>query len=306
MTSSHSKVWDNEWVIGDFIWTAIDYIGESAIGGNGFNTPDLRACGGYCPQGWSWHISFCGDIDIVGLQKPQSLYRQVLWNVSPLQVSVHAPVAAGQHEVVASWGWPDERSTWTWNEVKPGFNMSVNVYSRSSTVALMLNGNAVTPAPQPVSAKTQFTATFTVPYAPGKLTAVGYDANGKQVSTKTLVSAGAATKLVLRADRSKLRADRSDLSYVTAAIVDAEGNVQADNDVLIRFKVTGQGELAAVGTGDPADATAFSNGEKMSYRGQVVAILRPGAPSTAPTPGGSITLTATADGLAPATITVTF
>jgi beta-galactosidase len=102
-------VWDNAWVIGDFIWTAMDYIGESAIGGNGFNTPDLRACSGYCPQGWSWHISFCGDIDIVGLQKPQSLYRQVLWNVSDLEVAVHAPVPAGQHEVVAQWGWPDER-----------------------------------------------------------------------------------------------------------------------------------------------------------------------------------------------------
>ena len=121
-------VWENEWVIGDFIWTAIDYIGESAIGGNGYNTPDLRACTGYCPQGWSWHISFCGDIDVVGLQKPQSLYRQVLWNNSDLQVSVHAPIAAGQHEAIASWGWPDERPTWTWNNVKAGHNMSVNVY----------------------------------------------------------------------------------------------------------------------------------------------------------------------------------
>lgn len=234
------------------------------------------------------------------------MYRQVLWNASPLQVSVHAPVPAGQHEVVASWGWPDERSTWTWNHVKPGYNMSVNVYSRASAVALLLNGKAVTAAPQPVSEKTQFTATFTVSYAAGKLTAVGYDAQGKQVSTKTLVSAGAAAKLALSADRSKLRADRSDLSYVTASIVDAAGNLQADSDMLINFKVSGQGELAAVGTGDPADPTPYSTGVKMSYRGQVVAILRPGAPSTTPTPGGSITLTATADGLVPATITVTF
>eukprot|EP00038_Savillea_parva_P004811 m.142421 g.142421 ORF g.142421 m.142421 type:complete len:233 (+) comp11586_c1_seq2:1172-1870(+) len=55
------------WVMGDFIWTAIDYIGESGIG-NAATTPDIQASLG---QPWQWHISFCGDIDIVGMQKPQ-------------------------------------------------------------------------------------------------------------------------------------------------------------------------------------------------------------------------------------------
>jgi beta-galactosidase len=54
------------YVLGDFIWTAIDYIGESSIGANGANAPaELEACGGYCPRGWDYHVSYCGDIDLV-------------------------------------------------------------------------------------------------------------------------------------------------------------------------------------------------------------------------------------------------
>ena len=59
------------WVLGDFIWTAIDYIGESAIG-NAATSPDIQASTG---QPWQWHVSFCGDIDIMGMQKPQAFYR---------------------------------------------------------------------------------------------------------------------------------------------------------------------------------------------------------------------------------------
>lgn len=121
-------VWSNSYVIGDFIWTAIDYIGEASIGANGYYKPDLRACGGYCPQGWkcvqgrlvavgrtcfvvrpttpaqltpsllsgSYYISFCGDLDLVGMRKPQSYYRSVLWNNSALELGVHAPSTTGQ------------------------------------------------------------------------------------------------------------------------------------------------------------------------------------------------------------------
>lgn len=66
-------VWNNSWVLGDFIWTAIDYIGESSIGANGYITPDVRACTGYCPQPWSYSISYCGDLDVTGQVKAQGM-----------------------------------------------------------------------------------------------------------------------------------------------------------------------------------------------------------------------------------------
>ena len=295
-------VTDNSFVIGDFIWTAIDYIGESAIGGNGYNTPDLAACGGYCPQGFGWHISFCGDIDVVGLRKPQSYYRTVMWEVSNLELAVHEPVPAGSHEVVASWGWPDERQSWTW-PVKAGTSFSINVYSRHPTVGLLLNGKPVGP-PQNTS---RYTATFAgVPYTTGTLTAVGYDANGKVAETKELATAGAPAALKLTPDRTKLRADRGDLSYVTVEVVDANGNLVPDAAFLVKFTSTGTGELAAVGSGDPADIGSFYQGTRTTYQGRAMAILRPGTASVLPTAGGSITLTATAAGLKPATATVVY
>ena len=93
-----SDVESAEWVVGDFIWTAIDYIGESAIGANGANgggaSSDFKACGGYCVQPLPYHVSFCGDIDLAGQRKPQSFLRAVMWKHSQLEMAVtHDPMA---------------------------------------------------------------------------------------------------------------------------------------------------------------------------------------------------------------------
>lgn len=287
---------------GDSPVIIVDYIGESAIGGNGFNTPDLAACGGYCPQGWSWHVSFCGDIDLVGLRKPQSYYRNVLWNVSQLELMVHAPVPAGQHEVVASWGWPDERPAWTW-DTKLGAELSVNVYTRYHSVGLFVNGKEVTGSP--ATGFDKLTATFTVPYATGALTAIGYNANGHAVENVTLRTAGPAVALRLSPDRAVIRPDRGDLSHVTVSVIDDAGVLVPTAAADVSFSVTGAGELAAVGTGDPADPSSFYQAHKLTYHGQAMAILRPDSAAAADTAPGSITLTATAPGLTPATTTVT-
>jgi len=291
-------VLNSSWVIGDFIWTAIDYIGESAIGGTGFNTPDVRACGGYCPQGWGWHVSFCGDIDLVGHRKPQSLYRTVMWNTSQLEIAVHEPVPAGEKEVVASWGWPSEFPSWTW-AATAGTNFSINVYTRYPSVSLEINGKTVAKA-----TATQFTASFSgIAYEPGSLTAVAYDADGNVAKSKTIKTATAASSIRLTADRSQIRADRGDLSYITAEVVDAAGVLVHDASVELTFTVKGEGELAAVGSGDPADVGSFYIPTRTTYLGKAVAIVRPGSASTAPSTG-SITITASGKGLKAGTATV--
>ena len=89
------------WVIGDFIWTAIDYLGESSIGHTAV-APSLDAAAGNEP--WPWHVSFCGDLDLVGHAKPQGLYRRVLWGVDDAAVLVARPLAPGQTSVVSAWG----------------------------------------------------------------------------------------------------------------------------------------------------------------------------------------------------------
>jgi len=297
-------IWDNPWVIGDFIWTAIDYHGESSIGATGAGTnPDLEACGGYCPEGWSYHISFCGDLDIVGHQKPQSFYRTVLWGASSIEIAVGTPAPVGHSQVIASWGWQDERQSWTWPGSE-GQGLSVRVYSRHPAVQLLLNGKPVLTAPTNVSRETEFTATFIVPYVAGTLTAVGYDDAGRLATNVSLRTSGKPAALRLSADRPLINADRNDLSYVTVEVVDAQGELVPDATMRVNFQVSGVGELAAVGSGDPRDTSSFSVPRRTTWRGRCVAILRPGTDNVAPA-GGSISLTATASGLTSATMKVT-
>mmetsp|Transcript_27154 Transcript_27154/g.87172 ORF Transcript_27154/g.87172 Transcript_27154/m.87172 type:complete len:455 (-) Transcript_27154:432-1796(-) len=299
---------DYPWVVGTFIWTAIDYIGESSIGANGHSPPDPLACGGYCPAPWSYHISFCGDLDIVGGQKPQAYLRRVLWNVSALEMAVKP---ADDGEVIASWGFPDERQSWSWEE--PKRLMQVNLYStRCACVLLALNGRNVSEGCVNVSRATAYTATVKVPYEPGTLEATGFDARGGAVTTRTFKTSGPAAKLRLAADRTTIRPSRADLSYVTVEVVDAlgtlvtcanESSLAACVPPTVRFKLEGAGEITAVGSGDPTDASSFHHLARKTFRGRATAIIRPGSPS-APPRSGKLTLTASSAGLASATLTI--
>jgi beta-galactosidase len=322
---------------GNFIWTAIDYIGESAIGANGHNTPDPLACGAYCAQPFPYHISFCGDLDVVGGQKPQAYLRRVLWNNSKLEMAVHAPVAAGEKEVIGAWGYPDERQSWSWGEANDraaavaqaagGMDMSVNVYSNHECVKLFLNDKQVTPPPDSGGVRmhpkdsscvvtdraSRFTATFTVPYSPGDLTAKSY-VGGVEVGNVTFTTAKQATKLRLVVDRETIDASRSDLSYVVAEVVDEAGVVVTCEDEhkgsscsppVVSFAVSGAGELEAVGSGDPIDPASFKAPERMTYRGRATAIVRPGKAGAGKPSAGEIKVTAKADGLGEASVTIT-
>lgn len=116
---------DAPYVIGTFIWTAIDYIGESAIGASGHYPPSQLACGSYCAQPYPYHISYCGDLDIVGELKPQSRLRRVMWGASSLELSVHQPGG----EVIGAWGFRDERQSWTWPGMAEGTVLTVRAYA---------------------------------------------------------------------------------------------------------------------------------------------------------------------------------
>lgn len=284
-----SLVEKHPYIIGDFVWTGMDYFGESGIGHtwlsnerNSFLKP------------WPWFNAWCGDIDVCGFKKPQSYYRDVVWRRSQIEMAVHAPLPEGVTEQVSGWGWPDETRSWTWPG-QEGKTLQVAVYSRCDSVRLELNGKVI--AEKPVSAATKLIATFDAPYEPGELRAIGL-VNGKAVAKTTLKTVGEPTAIRLTADRSTLHADRNDLCYVTVEVVDGKGHRVPNTAIPVRFTISGAGELAATGSAAPNDAASFHQPVRQTYEGRCLVILRP---QNGP---GLITLNAEADGLKPTRIVV--
>jgi beta-galactosidase len=270
------------YIIGDFIWTAMDYIGEAAIGHsilddqeNNFSLP------------WPWYNANCGDIDLIGFKKPQLYYRDVVWNNSKIEILVHTPVPEGRKEIVSYWGWPDEWPSWNWkgHEGKP---MDVRIFTRCSKVRLELNGKII--GEQAVSENTKLTALFEVPYEPGILKAIGLE-NDKEVCTKILSTAGDPVRIRLIPDRPEINADRNDLAYVKVEVTDEMGNIVPDAQFLVHLNLRGEGELAGAGNACPNEMASFQNPEFKTWHGVAMAIIRSNGKA------GAIYISASAEGL---------
>jgi beta-galactosidase len=302
------------YVIGDFVWTSMDYLGEVLIGNTtivpeaqkrrssgipaGFKIPegvnifDLQV---RRPSSWPAYVAWCGDIDITGEKKPQILYRDVIWDNSKIEINVHTPIPEGYAENISMWGWADEYPGWSWkgNEGKP---LEVRVFTKASHVRLELNGKIV--GEKDLSEDDKYIAVFKVPYQPGELKAIAIE-NGKEIADKVLKTSGEATGLRLIADRSTINADRNDLSFIRIEAVDKNGLVVPDAEVEVKLTMTGNGELAASGNASPDDMESVNKPVIKTFKGKAQAILRPFST------GGSITLKAESEGLTPGDLTIT-
>lgn len=287
---------DYPYVIGNFAWVMMDYLGESGVGVSRIVPDEPVKKGGFFGGGFfsrdSWPIfnDFQGDIDLIGNKKPRYYHQLVVWRKSPVEMMVHEPIPVGMKENVSQWGWPNERKSWNW-EGNEGKIMSVNVYTRSPLVKLELNGKIV--GEQTVDGETSITASFKVPYEPGTLIARVFDKAGKETGATTLKTLGKPAAVRLVADRTTIKANRNDLSYVMAEIVDSEGNIlpNADN-ISVKFELSGNAEIAGVGSGNPSDMASFQQPQRRTWHGKCLAIIRPltNKPET-------VSLKATVDGL---------
>jgi beta-galactosidase len=274
------------YVIGDFVWTAMDHLGETGCGNAKIAEKPGPRVG---LQPWPWFSNYCGDIDLCGSKKPQSYYRDVVWNNSKIEMMVHTPIPEGMVETYSYWGWPDEYPSWNWKDNK-GSVMDVRVFTKSKAVRLLLNGHII--GEQALNDTSGITVTFKVPYEPGVLKAIALD-NGKEVASKELKTTGAPAKVKLTADRSKIKANRNDLSYIKVEITDEQGNVIPDASIPVTFTVSGIGTIAGSGNANPTDMESFNNKVCKTFRGQALAILRPLKNKEK----GTITLKAEANGL---------
>jgi len=292
------------YVIGNFIWTAMDYIEEAGTGVPRLidANPNDTAFNSLAHimlffdfNSWPMFVNFQGDIDLIGNPKVAYYYQHVIWHEHKVSMFVHKPIPSGKQEITSLWGFPDELKSWNW-EGYEGEKMQVRVYTRSKLVRLELNGKVV--GEQTVDDSKSITATFEVSYEPGMLTARCYD-NGVETASETIKTVGKPAAIRLSADRFTIRADRNDLSHVMVEIVDAEGNVVPDADnVLVNFEISGNGEIAGVGSGSPTDMSSFQQPRKKSWQGKCLAIVRPKGEA------GKIVFTARAEGLKDAVVTI--
>ena len=277
------------YVIGDFVWTSLDYIGEAGIGHVWYNG-EKEFLGKY-----PWHTAFCGDIDICGFKRPQSYYRDCVWGISKMPyIAVYKPEHYGKTPDISRWGWPDVVSSWNWSgyEGKPTV---VDVYSINSDIELFINDRSL--GQKPAGKANKYIASFEVVYEPGELVAVGYD-NGIEVSRKVLKTAGVPANIRLNPDRSSLNIAFGDLSYITIELLDAEGTLVPNINTNVYFTVYGAGSLLAVGNGNPISEEKYVGNQRQVYEGRAMVVVRTNGEK------GEIVLTASAEGIPSTSVTL--
>lgn len=258
---------DHSYVIGDFVWTAIDYIGESGIG-RWYYEGDVEGEHYHRPL-YPWHAAYCGDVDLTGLRKPISHYRSMLWNEDgeKLYMAVREPDGYNGRVKTTLWGtWPTFAS-WNWpgHEGKP---IEVEVYSRYPKVRLYQNGKLAGE-----KAASEMKATFTLDYAPGTLLAEGIDGD-KVMETVSLETAGDVADLRLTADRDTIDADGQDLSFIVIECIDSKGRNVPVADNLLTVSTDGPVRLAGLGNADIKDEDPYFDNTHRAWKGRALAVVR--------------------------------
>jgi len=223
------------------------------------------------PYPWPARSSYFGIVDLAGFPKDSYYMYQSEWTNKPV---LH---------ILPHWNWESGKSVEVWA-----------YYNNADEVELYLNGKSLGKRSKKDD---DLHVLWNVNFEPGTLKAVSRK-NGKEVLVKEVKTTGAAAKIELIADRKDIKADGTDLSFVTVRVLDAAGNLVPNADHLVDFKVEGDGFIAGVDNGFQASLEPFKANYRKAFHGLCLAILQ----STEK--AGIIKLTATAGGLTSASITI--
>lgn len=281
---------DNEHVIGDFIWTCYDNLGEAGAG-RSFWDPEEGKQG--LMAGWPWLSCFQGDLALDGERLPRSYYRKVIWGMDDgVHVFVTHPEHAGQPVYGTGWHWHDVRACWTYPEAYIGKPVDVEAYADCDEVEFFVNGtSAAKVKPEEMIAKASLA------YQPGGLKAVAYR-DGKAVAEDSIVTTGPATQIILEPECTAIAADGMDLCYVAITLADKEGRRVYDADCELNAAVSGQGVLLGFGSNNPCTEENYGTGRRMTWNGRAMVALRAGQDA------GQMELTVTGGGFPAQTLTV--
>jgi len=242
----------NPQIMGGFIWTGFDYLGEPTPYGEIDN--------------WPSRSSYFGAVDLAGFPKDRFYLYQSEWTKKPM---VH---------ILPHWNWKGME----------GNNIPVFVYTNADEVDLFLNGKSLGKKVKGVDKTTipvhfsnytgdtfnsPYRLSWNVPYKKGSLTAKAYK-NGLLVAEQNVNTAGKPEKVIMSPDRKIIKADGKDLSYITVRIEDKEGNLCPNADNLVHFSVKGDGILKAVGNGNSVTTESFQDNKRKAFSGMCLLIVQ--------------------------------
>ncbi len=232
---------DKPWVIGQFVWTGFDYLGEP--------TP--------YDDKWPSRSSYFGLCDLAGIPKDRYyLYRSV-WNT-----------ASPTLHILPHWNFPGREGA-----VTPVF-----VYTSYDSAELFINGKSMGVQRKDSSTPQNRYRLMWMDtrYEPGTVKVVAFGKDGKPAAEQTIVTAGRPYQLRLEADRPQLIADGNDLSYITVTVLDQAGNVCPDAAEQLQFSVTGNGAYRAACNGDATSLELFHLPTMKTFSGKLVVVVQAG------------------------------
>ena len=256
---------ENPRLLGDFVWSGIDYLGEDGIGAWEYKE--------YAPEfehNVGWISAGAGRIDLTGKPLGEALYTRVAFEQDSGPFLAVRPIChAGRSHSPSAWKMTNAMPTWSFRgwEGKPAH---VEVYARADSVELLLNGASLGRK----QVKNNCVFTFQVPYANGKLEAVAYDAPGHETGRSTLETAGEET--ILRAVPEETMVRAGHLSFIRLQYTDSNGIVKPCERGVLDVKVEG-GRLVGLGSACPYYERSYLDSTCDTYYGEALAIVEAGS-----------------------------
>ncbi len=295
LAANWKVVQENPGVIGDFVWTAYDYLGESGIGRDSYK--NRRASSHTNP--YPWLTAYDADISITGVKTAQGYYREIVVGHRTVPyIAAQTPETYADEPIVGGWSWPGTVGSWNW----PGYEgkpIRMEVYAQADEAELIVNGVSLGRQPIPqetVDRAVAFRTVFDTVYQPGKVETVVYT-GGVETGRFALETADDAVEMDVTVDRTEIRADDTDLAYVDVALRDAQGRLNTGVVRKVSVTVEGAGVLQGLGSSNPCPEGNYFDSECPTYDGQLLAAIRP-------TGAGEIRVTLAAEGCKPVTVTI--
>lgn len=250
------------YLIGDFMWTGWDYLGEAGMGGWNYSGE-----GGF-EKAYPWQLADGGAIDILGNIGAEAEYAAVVWGLRKHPYIGVRPVNhPGAKVTRAVWRGTNAIESWSWKGCE-GNSATVEVYTDAYSVELILNGKRL--GRKKVK---KYKSAFKTRYASGTLTAVAYDREGREVSRSGLESAGNDTRISIIPEKQTVKPN--EIVYIDVQLTGSNGIVESNSDTLLNMSVQG-GELLAFGSANPKTEENYNEGRFTTYYGRALAVVRAG------------------------------